>query len=90
MPKFRKKPTTFEAQQLTQDAMEEVREWCGGTFATSGYTMEVVGLNIRTASCVIPAEWDDWIIRNPVNDPPAFWVMSPDEFEAMYEQVPDE
>lgn len=88
--KWRKKPITIEAVQLTRDNRADVAAWCGGHYETDAL-YRAAGMNpdgsmmIRTLEGWVKASVGDWIIRGVKGE---FYPCKPDSFSATYE--PDE
>lgn len=86
MPQFRKKPVVVEARQVTEEAVVDLADWCGGTAvcASSGEKHFPVFINIQTLEGQMAAQIGDWIIRGVKGE---FYPCKPDIFEKTYEPV---
>ena len=86
--KYRKKPVTIEAMQLTRHNACEIAEWGGENV----FVVYIVGkrfdhekaINIRTLEGVMEADPGDYIIKGVQGE---FYPCKPDIFAATYEEV---
>lgn len=78
--KFKKKPVIIEARQITDENINEVREWCGGK-----KNREILnGFLVPTLEGAHIAKIGDWIIKGIKGE---FYPCKPDIFEATYERI---
>ena len=82
--KYRKKPVTIEAMQLTRHNVHEVAEWCGADLGHTFGSTEPDALNINTLEGTMAAYIGDYIIRGVQGE---FYPCKPDIFAATYEEV---
>lgn len=80
---YRKKPVVIDAIMLTEENLEQVSEWCGGSMwiAPDPFTAPLV---IPTLEGGHEAHFGDWIIRGIVGE---FYPCRNDIFEKTYEAV---
>jgi hypothetical protein len=88
MPKFRKKPVTIEAVQLTRESVQECYDFIGakGNFPECGMGIDPKDgqFKITTLEGVHIANVFDWIIKGVNGE---FYPCKPDIFEKTYELV---
>lgn len=84
--KYRKKPVVIEARQLEQGNLEEMIEWCGGTYWSRPPMRMVTGLTIPTEEGDMNAGYGDWIIEGVEGE---FYPCKPGIFEQTYEGADD-
>ena len=82
--KYRKKPVTIEAMQLTRNNVREVAEWCGADLGYTFGSIEPDALDIHTLEGTMAAHIGDYIIRGVQGE---FYPCKPDIFAATYEEV---
>lgn len=82
MGKFRKKPVVIEARQLTFEAYEEIKAWCGGKTWSDPPMRAVTGIEIPTLEGVTYASLGDWVIKGVEGE---FYACKPHIFEKSYE-----
>ena len=82
MGKFKKKPVEIEANRVTEDALSQLAEWCGGEVGWGEDARP--GILITTLEGIMKAHVGDWIIKGVKGE---FYPCKPDIFEATYEQV---
>jgi hypothetical protein len=84
MALFRKKPVIIEARQLTYEALDEIKEWCGGHYWSEPPMRAVTGLTIHTLEGDHEARFGDWIIKGVKGE---FYPCKPDIFAISYDSV---
>lgn len=81
---YQVKPVYHEAQQVTEDNLQELATWCNGhvLFKTLPVSERQVELNKESKH--LRAEIGDWIVKESVFH---FRVYSPEGFDRKYIQV---
>lgn len=80
--RVRKKPVEVEAEQVTEENLLEVAEWCDGFAATQSVDHERPHINIYTLEGTMRAEVGDWIIKGVNGE---FYPCKPKIFEKTYD-----
>jgi len=86
VPKFRKKPTVIEAQQLSRGNGPELAAWCGGSwlslYGRGDRGEDISHVVIPTLEGVMRADLNDWIVKGVVGE---FYPVKPDIFAQLHE-----
>ncbi len=61
--RFKAKPVTIEAMELTLHNFDRVKQWCGGYSWSMPPMRALTGLTIKTLEGDMNASWGDWIVR---------------------------
>lgn len=83
MPRYRKKPITIEAMQLSRYNTLEIMNWIGEPALGLTQTFED-GINISTPEGTHHARYGDYIIQGVHGE---FYPCKPEIFEQTYERV---
>ena len=85
--KFRKKPVVIEAFHLTEDNIEALERWCGGSIKGTLLPRLERVIDIQTLEGEMRANIGDWVIKGIKGE---FYPCKPDIFKETYEEVKEE
>lgn len=83
MRKWRKRPLEIEAEQITEDNIEDLAEWCKGRVVQWETTKR---LEIRTFEGTLYSKVGHWVAKGIKGE---FYPIEPGIFAETYEEVPD-
>lgn len=84
MSKYKKKPVVIEAQQLTEENLESLEIWCGGSIKGFKLPRWERVIDIGTLEGEMRANIGDYIIKGIKGE---FYPCKPDIFSETYELV---
>ena len=82
--KFRKKPVTIEAIQLTAESFDECLSFVGEENTTDGTSVDECYIGLQTLEGEYGARKNDYIIKGVQGE---FYPCKPDIFSETYEEV---
>jgi len=82
--KFRKKPVVIEARQITENNLEEIEAWCGGSIKGDSLPRNLRLIVIPTREGGRRALIGDWVIKGVAGE---FYPCRPASFADIYEPV---
>ncbi len=84
MRQFRKRPVVIDAEQLSEDNLEVLEQWCRGSIKGIAMPRSKRAIDIQTYEGEMRAEIGDWIIKGVEGE---FYPCRDSIFKATYDEV---
>lgn len=85
MPMYVKKPVEIEAEEVTEDNVEKLAQWCNGVVNNNDLTAEK-SISIYTLEGIMSARVGDYLIKGVNGE---FYPCKPDIFAKTYDSTED-